>query len=547
MDVQSAPPTYTPMGTPRPLAGNPPVLGQQVPGMSGGLPALPGLSVTNNPMAQELQSQGRQGDSTLVHMSPDEVSGLQALALSQGTSMTINPVTGLPEAFKLGKLFKSLLPTLLGAGLMFIPGLNAVAAAGIVGAGTGIATGSLKKGLLAGLSAYGGASLARGLGAGVQAAKTVATNTAGAAGTGATSIAPAVSTPGVTTAGTNALPGFTSEIAGAPATSLGNLGASRGLSAVGQTLTSAAPTAAAPALTLTPPGAATGFFSNFANAARAGLPAGTPSMLVKGAPMLAGLGLMNSFSGAYSSRLPGGQIDNSYTGPYTAQERVASFAPDTESLLSSSKERRYFNVDMPEIYDMQGRIVQPGSSTEKGAMIYQPVFNKKAKKGQDQYTWTPFPYMTPQAQPQSFEEAMRSSGRGMFGMPLPQEQYSYGFAEGGEVPMDDGAFVMDARSVSEVGNGSSNAGKEILARMGGRPIEGPGDGVSDSVPANIGGTQKARVARDEVLFPAAAVKQLGKGSPERGTQKLYALMEKAHKARKNAGRGQDTGLRKGLA
>lgn len=545
MDVQSAQSPYTPAGGGPLPSMNPPVLGSQVPGTSGGLPALSGLSVTSNPMVDHLQAQGREGDTTLVHMNPDEVSGLQALALSQGTSMTINPVTGLPEAFKLGKLFKSLLPTLLGAGLMFIPGLNAVAAAGIVGAGTGIATGSLKKGLLAGLSAYGGASLARGLGAGVQAAKTVATNTAGAAGTGATSIAPAVSTPGVTTAGTNALPGFTSEIAGAPATSLGNLGASRGLSAVGQTLTSAAPTAAAPALTLTPPSAATGFFSNFANAARAGLPAGTPSMLVKGAPMLAGFGLMNSFSGAYGSRTPGGQIDNSYTGPYTAQERVASFAPDTESLLSSSKERRYFNVDMPEIYDMQGRIVQPGSSTEKGAIIYQPVFNKKAKKGQDQYTWTPFPYMTPQEQqqPLTFEEAMRSSGRGMFGMPLPQEQYSYGFAEGGEVHLAPGGFVVDARSVAEGGNGFTDRGQERLAALGGIPLKGPGDGVSDSIPARIG-NQPARVAAGEVYMPPEAVKRIGKGNEKRGAQKLYAMMDRAHQATK---RGQNRDILKGLA
>jgi hypothetical protein len=120
------------------------------------------------------------------------------------------------------------------------------------------------------------------------------------------------------------------------------------------------------------------------------------------------------------------------------------------------------------------------------------------------------------------------------------------FAKGGAVAMRDGAFVVDARTVSELGNGSSNAGIEMLSRMGGTPVRGPGDGVSDSVPAKIGGKQEARVARDEVIFQPDAVRRIGKGSEKRGTQKLYALMEKAHKARKKAARGQDTGVRRGL-
>jgi len=127
------------------------------------------------------------------------------------------------------------------------------------------------------------------------------------------------------------------------------------------------------------------------------------------------------------------------------------------------------------------------------------------------------------------------------------DQMGENFARGGEVDMRDGSFVVDARTVSELGNGSSNAGMELLARMGGRPLQGPGDGVSDSIRARIGGKQEARVARDEVLFSPDAVKRLGKGDEKRGTAKLYALMEKAHKARKKAKRGQDTKVRKGLA
>jgi hypothetical protein len=120
------------------------------------------------------------------------------------------------------------------------------------------------------------------------------------------------------------------------------------------------------------------------------------------------------------------------------------------------------------------------------------------------------------------------------------------YARGGPINMHNGAFVVDARTVSELGNGSSNAGIELLRRLGGQPVRGRGDGVSDSVPARIGGKQEARVARDEVIFQPKAVKRLGGGSAKRGTEKLYAMMEKAHKARKRAGRGQDTKLAKGL-
>jgi hypothetical protein len=144
-----------------------------------------------------------------------------------------------------------------------------------------------------------------------------------------------------------------------------------------------------------------------------------------------------------------------------------------------------------------------------------------------------------------FEELSKRYGGGggnaEYGMPNNQV-----LAAGGPVNMHNGAFVVDARTVSELGNGSSNAGIELLQRLGGQPVRGRGDGVSDSVPARIGGKQEARVARDEVIFQPKAVKRLGGGSAKRGTQKLYAMMEKAHKARKRAGRGQDTKLAKGL-
>mgnify|MGYP003705046293 FL=1 len=49
-------------------------------------------------LAKHVQNSGRGNDSMLVHMTPNEVHGLQALAKAHGGSLTINPKTGLPEA-----------------------------------------------------------------------------------------------------------------------------------------------------------------------------------------------------------------------------------------------------------------------------------------------------------------------------------------------------------------------------------------------------------------------------------------------------------------
>jgi hypothetical protein len=496
--------------------------------MSGGLPAQGGLSVMANPLAQQLQSFGRGDDSMLVHMTPGEVNSLQGLAMATGGSLTINPHTGLPEAGWLGKL----LPTILGAALA-ATGVGAPLAAGIVGAGELARTGSLKKGLMAGLGAFGGAGMAGTVGIG---GKLAGGNAFGLLGDKA----------GVFGAnmGLGAAPDVTRNIVApiAKATkdsvSFGSqVGGPAGLKvpafapgASGSGLTNAVNTTKA----VTTGGTALqgggaqftgGLGSRFAQATRAGLPAGTPGFISKAVPMAAGMGALSNVSSAMTpsggSMGSDGVIDNSYQGPYTAQKRTPSFAKDTSEILGSSKERRYFDIDMPEVYNVQGQVVQPGSSTARGTPILQNVLNPNAKKGQNRYNQIFTPYMG--------------------------EDEDTGYADGGEIELADGAFVLDARTVSEMGNGSSNAGMEALRRIGGRPIKGPGDGVSDSIPARIGRDQPARVARDEVVIPAEAVRRIGKGNQKRGADKLYALMDKAHKARKKAKRGQDTKLRRGLA
>jgi hypothetical protein len=67
---------------------------------------------------------------------------------------------------------------------------------------------------------------------------------------------------------------------------------------------------------------------------------------------------------------------------------------------------------------------------------------------------------------------------------------------------------------------------------GGRLLRGPGDGVSDSIPATIGNRQPARLADGEFVIPARIVSELGNGSTEAGAKKLYAMMDRVQNARK---------------
>jgi len=67
---------------------------------------------------------------------------------------------------------------------------------------------------------------------------------------------------------------------------------------------------------------------------------------------------------------------------------------------------------------------------------------------------------------------------------------------------------------------------------GGRLLRGPGDGVSDSIPATIGGKQPARLATGEFVVPARIVSELGNGSTDSGAQRLYEMMDRVQHARR---------------
>jgi hypothetical protein len=66
---------------------------------------------------------------------------------------------------------------------------------------------------------------------------------------------------------------------------------------------------------------------------------------------------------------------------------------------------------------------------------------------------------------------------------------------------------------------------------GGRMLKGPGDGMSDDIPATIANKQPARLANEEFVVPADVVSHLGNGSSEAGAKVLYKMMDRVRQAR----------------
>lgn len=66
---------------------------------------------------------------------------------------------------------------------------------------------------------------------------------------------------------------------------------------------------------------------------------------------------------------------------------------------------------------------------------------------------------------------------------------------------------------------------------GGHLLKGPGDGMSDDIPATIADKQPARLANEEFVIPADVVSHLGNGSSESGAKVLYDMMARIRKAR----------------
>jgi hypothetical protein len=106
-----------------------------------------------------------------------------------------------------------------------------------------------------------------------------------------------------------------------------------------------------------------------------------------------------------------------------------------------------------------------------------------------------------------------------------------------EMPNGNNQFLASGGIAGYAAGGMSHLGGYS---DGGRLLKGPGDGVSDSIPATIGKRrQPARLADGEFVIPARIVSELGNGSTDAGARKLYAMMDRIQKSRgKTVGKGK---------
>jgi hypothetical protein len=449
---------FTSMGDAQPQYAYAPIMMS-----NGGLPAA----------ARKVQAQGRNGDSTLVHMTQGEVKGLDAIARAYGGRITINPETGLPEA----NFLKSILPVVAGAALNFaVPGLGAALGGFAIPALVGGASylmnpkQGLMGGLMAGLGAYGGMGIGNALSA-----------------AGAATTAPAVTgtAPGLAAQGMVAPQAAATVVPGSSTAGI--------KAALAPQAFTAAPTAAAPS----------SFMGNLAQAGRGvtalGTEAGrTAAMQSLGGPM----GALKTVSAA--------------TAPMTM---VGPESPDMGNLGGTPTRIRPFK------YTRTPRPDAFNPPSEPGAGSYERRYFD------EQYAAQPTTQVLNYAVGGDIEEKVKNGNMRSFDDEYGQDEYAMGgltaFNSGG---LQDGGFVLPADVVAHFGNGSTTAGQKILAKgLGARPIKGRGDGMSDSIPTTIEGKQPARVADGEAYIPAEKVKEVG---PKR----LYKMMDKVRQARTNTTR-----------
>jgi hypothetical protein len=491
-----------------------------------------------NQTAQHLASQGRYGDSMLVHMSPQEVSGLQSLARNNGTTMTINPSTGLPEAFSLRNLLPMIAGFALGpAGL----GLSALQAGMITGGLGALATGSLGKGVLMGLGAAGGAGLA---GSAANLASPAATSGAGAtsstlgasgmggAGTGVTVPSSAMQgssfgLPSPTsTVGLNAknlaLPPIESGAYGLTSSAPTNISAyAPPPSALAPTTTSAysqLPAASSGSLTapssmttLSPaPSISERFATNFGRAMEGGGKAFSSS---DAAMDFLGSNKMNLAMAAAPSMIPETPRlprSESYIRPYSLDVENLSDLPVSPTGVEEERLRYRYTAGEP-YRAAQGGIIAfaEGGNTTDGMETYtNPAM------------MTPPQYM--QVQPFAGIEG-------------------YSYAEGGETKRRDVRKRIDRMddpytfAAYQSGRGLYDAALQNFAEGGlsnvPRFLSGGGDGMSDSIPATINNRQPARLADGEFVIPADVVSHLGNGSSKAGAKQLYSMMDRVRSKR----------------
>ena len=490
-------------------------------------------------LAQGIASFGRGGDTELIHMTKGEIRGLQQLALAHGGSLTTNPHTGLPEA----GFLSSMLPMLIG-GALSMTGVGAPLAALMVGGGYGLAKGSLKEGLMAGLGAYGGAGLGSSLGEmGAEAlaktpesyAKALGVEGA-AAGPGSQAAMLADQTKdfglqGLQTTAEGAVPNSTMQLPkyadmdmGQRADSIG-----RGFQQVN------------PLSDSFDKKTAMGFLDKN-KYQLAGALAGPALEAMK--PQAA-QGLPKQEPDEYDRRLAKYHIADNYQ-PYTpAQPNPYYRAQYAKGGVAKYEGRDPRSASIPDVGIIKLDDISTASKDPYEAALIR--LKEAANRANLNYA-APTIASTP-ASP-----ALK--GLGDIGKPTMM------MAEGGVTGMADGGYTYNAADGTYTEEApqnnmfsGANAGsirnlmKQVMAHekmaqggitslpseyaAGGKLLQGPGDGMSDSIPAVIKGPrpQRAALAQGEFVIPADVVSHLGNGSTDAGAKKLYAMMDKIRHAR----------------
>ena len=423
-------------------------------------------------LSSEVAKRGRNGDTMLIHVNPREVAGLQYLGERYGAKMTVNPDTGLPEAFN----FMRFMPMIAGAALS--PFITPMGAAAVVGAVEGVRTNSIMGGLKGALGAYGGAGLTSSLAS------------FGAEGLGQQAL------PQLTELGTPSLtptitPDVASTLTSADTSALNTLAAEQGVFAEGASQLPGSISQTAPPTT--GPGAVT----------RANLQAG----------------IERGFTD------PGAAFKAITADPMTTASRLGSLAissqedkpyepPGKKTYASSTKADPYKRNyrENPNPYDTSSEFeyFRPNALyVKEGGYIGMQVGGKP-------------PVGMPTGLPDDYTAYMQQLQQmiNLKGSPAGLPQFS--------APISQPGFGTQMTKASRP-NTYAPGGITHIQKEG--QVRGNGDGMEDKVYGNIEGRQKVALSRDEFIVPADVVSGIGNGSSNAGADKLYKMMDRVRKAR----------------
>ena len=132
--------------------------------------------------------------------------------------------------------------------------------------------------------------------------------------------------------------------------------------------------------------------------------------------------------------------------------------------------------------------------------------------------------------------ASTPTGMKQVSMLAQQGDYNAQFAlnklQGGDVQGIDATSQVPVQAAQGGIMGYAKGGNLGSYSDGGQLLKGPGTGISDDIPAQIGNKQPARLADGEFVIPSRIVSEIGQGSTEAGARELYKMMDRVQSARK---------------